>query len=387
MRLLILNHEWGNNPAIGGGAGRQAYYLSKQFVKKGHQVTAVTSAFKNRKRLSVEGGIRVYRVPVVRKRADHSTPFEMLTYLFSGFFFLTGHLCQKKYDLIVCFFGFPAGILGFLMRMLFSYKYVVCLRGSDVPADNPYYSSSISRRILKWIVVKVWKRADGITALSNDLKRNALKDCRNLNITVIPNRIDSNFFSEYRARQYKEPFLFVSNSMLEKKKGIEYLIRALVYVKKDYQLQVIGDGREKQKLINLTNRLKLSSSVKFLGFLSTEEIKKRLQQAHILVWPAVVGYYFISNTTIEALAKGLVVIAARVNEVPRILEDEGLGILVRPKNPKEIGNALNYLIDHPTILEQMSRRSYDYARNNLHISVSAEEYLQVFQNVLKNRVK
>ena len=50
---------------------------------------------------------------------------------------------------------------------------------------------------------------------------------------------------------------------------------------------------------------------------------------------------------LEAGVAGLPVIATNVGGVPEIIEDMKSGIIIKEKRPKEIEEALKFLIDHP----------------------------------------
>ena len=58
MKLLLINYEY---PPLGAGAATAAYNLVNSMVRKNHEVTVLTSAYRELKGWRNEGGVRVFR--------------------------------------------------------------------------------------------------------------------------------------------------------------------------------------------------------------------------------------------------------------------------------------------------------------------------------------
>ena len=86
----------------------------------------------------------------------------------------------------------------------------------------------------------------------------------------------------------------------------------------------------------------ISDIVKFLGFVP--DAKKYLGGADIFLLPS--RNEAFPYVILEAGAIGLPIIATSVGGVPEIINDMQNGILVHPKNPREIAEAIMYLLDH-----------------------------------------
>jgi len=102
-------------------------------------------------------------------------------------------------------------------------------------------------------------------------------------------------------------------------------------------------GEEKENLEKLVKELNLKKQIKFLGFL--DNAKNILSGADIFLFPSRTEN--LPFAILEAGLAGLPTIATSVGGVPEIIKDMQNGILVPPQNPKEISEAIVYLLENP----------------------------------------
>lgn len=94
-----------------------------------------------------------------------------------------------------------------------------------------------------------------------------------------------------------------------KRKGIDLLLRALSNLKDmNWQLEVIGEGKERVSLQLLTRKLGLSTKIDFLGSKPNSEVTRHLQCIDLLVLPSRWdGWGAVVN---EALCRGVPVVCS-----------------------------------------------------------------------------
>jgi glycosyltransferase involved in cell wall biosynthesis len=141
-----------------------------------------------------------------------------------------------------------------------------------------------------------------------------------------------------------------------RRKGIEYLVRAIPLLGFDkVQLAIAGGYSPKnpyyRKIERLVNKFHLEGEVNFLGYLDRNEILELMKESQIYLQPSLSEGYGIAIA--EALASGLPIIASRVGGIPEIVEDGVNGILVPPKNPKALADAIKELIADKELWERI----------------------------------
>lgn len=140
--------------------------------------------------------------------------------------------------------------------------------------------------------------------------------------------------------------LLLTIAELHKNKGIDVALRGIAMLPEQYKsliaYRVVGEGEERANLEKFSKELGLSQIVQFLGFI--EDAKKILPGADIFMLPSRTEN--LPFAILEAGIKGLPIIAASVGGIPEIIQDMKNGILVHPQNPKEIAEAITYMLDH-----------------------------------------
>lgn len=126
---------------------------------------------------------------------------------------------------------------------------------------------------------------------------------------------------------------------LHEQKGQVYLLRAMPTVLKKYPkavLLMVGDGPLKSKLESLCCNLRITKSVKFLGF--KKNIKELMALMEVFILPSL--WEGMPNVLLEAMVLGKPVIATRVGGAEELIEDGVTGLLVPPFAEEALAEAM-----------------------------------------------
>ena len=337
MRILILNYEF---PPLGGGAGKATYNLAKELVNLGNQIDVITCRMKGQPREEDVDGFTVYRVISWRKGLHDSGFRGAFSYvLYANFKFLS--LTRKNhYDVIHYFFGLPTAFLSLLPGKHRKIPYFVSLRGSDVPNyDRSNSKLQLAHQILKPLTKKIWKNADQVMAVTNSLKKTALRTAPDQDIIVMPNGVESIFFKDItRINKNINHLKLISVARLIKRKGIQDILKALEELKDPtISLLVVGTGNYEKELKKMCKNLSLSNTVTFYGFCPPKELLMLYHKCDVFILPSLAEAF--GNVFAEAMACGLPIIGSNIGGIPDLVDKEN-GILVEPGNIDEIKNAI-----------------------------------------------
>jgi colanic acid/amylovoran biosynthesis glycosyltransferase len=106
------------------------------------------------------------------------------------------------------------------------------------------------------------------------------------NAWIITPAVDSSFFVPPESRLQASPLRILSVGALIWRKGYEYALLALkrlIDEKLDVELIIVGEGNEHDRLIYTIKDLGLMDNVSTTGRLSSEGVRKTMQQAHIFL--------------------------------------------------------------------------------------------------------
>lgn len=230
-----------------------------------------------------------------------------------------------------------AGIAGFITR-----RPVVW-----VVREDPRISRS--RRLRPWLRLL----ATRIVFVDHDTRRALLSGDRSAE--VIPNGVDTDTFTPFPSDHLRRSLQIDQDQRLigyagsiTPRKGIEYLITALHLVKESFpNVKLILVGPEAQgdrtygaHLRDLIGVHGLKGDVCFTGPLS--EMPEVLNSLDLVVLPSLDER--CSRVLLEAIACGKAVVATRVGGTPEIVSDGFNGILVPPKDPAALADALARLL-------------------------------------------
>ena len=138
-------------------------------------------------------------------------------------------------------------------------------------------------------------------------------------------------------------FLFVGR--VDGEKRLDVILEALkVLDRDDIQFGIAGKGAARSKLESLAAELGLGERVHFTGFIPAADLPSLLNSADIFAMPSEAE--LLSIATLEAMACGRPVLAARSNALPELVEDGHNGFLFQPGEVQDAARKMAWLVDH-----------------------------------------
>ncbi len=171
MKILFCNYEY---PPLGGGGGVVMAALARELARR-HAVTVLTSRALGLPAESLEGGVRIVRVPVFFRRELAVANFpSMLAYVPAAT--LRGLTLRRAgaFDVINTHFVVPTGPVGHVLRSIYRVPNVLSVHGGDL--YDPSKASSPHRHAwLRAPIRYLLERADRLVGQS----RNTLEHVEN----------------------------------------------------------------------------------------------------------------------------------------------------------------------------------------------------------------
>lgn len=374
MRILIINSEYS---PVGGGAGNASANLAQNFANRDHEVTVLTSQFRNLPREEIWYGVRVIRALAWRKRIDRSKVHEQVTFILGGGMRALPLLFRWRPDVILAFFGMPGGAIALPIKLLFNIPFVVSLRGGDVPGFRPYDFATYHKLISPLLRI-IWHQAGAVVANSGGLRTMAQLFERRVPIHIIPNGVDPGYFAP-PAREWDPPrLLFVGRIVYQK--GLDLLLHALSTLNGiPWELVVVGDGPQRENLQRLAWTLEIGERVRFRGWKKGEELLKEYHRANLFPYPS--RHEGMPNAVLEAMASGLPVIASRIAGNEELVIHEETGLLIEPDNQQALEKALLGLLTNPKKRQIMGDAGRQRTIDCYPWEQIAEKYLHLLHRV------
>lgn len=170
---------------------------------------------------------------------------------------------------------------------------------------------------------------------------------------------------------------------LDKEKRIDAILQALPDVLRvtSVHFVVVGIGKEKQRLEELTKELGIQSAVTFTGFVSDEDLPNIYRIGDLFVIAGMAELQ--SCVTMEAMASGLPVVAVNALALPELVHDGENGYLFSDGDSKMLAEKIIAIFSSQPMREQMSRKSLRIIKDH-DINKTIEQYEAIYSNIINH---
>lgn len=284
-----------------------------------------------------------------------------------------------KPDILHAHYASSYGLIGSLMNYR---PYIISAWGTDV------YEFPKNGFIQKKIIKYNFKKADYLFSTSRSMS-NEMKKYTDKEISITPFGIDLEKYKinesirkEKNKRNYK---VIGTIKTLEKRYGIEYLIKAFaivksIYNKEEIYLKIAGDGSQLENLKNLVNHLNLNESVEFLGRINQDIVPDTFNLFDISVFPSLKESFGVSS--LESQACAVPVIVTNVGGHPETVINGESGLIVEPQNEEALAEAIIYLLSNDEKLDNMGLKCVEFVKQEYELNKTFNKIEKLYNKIM-----
>lgn len=239
--------------------------------------------------------------------------------------------------------GYKENLFGLLLKLFARKRWICFLHGTT----DENVKVRLYHRLDRWLV----RHADRIVSVSRELAERSVAPRHFHKVRIVENAIaprsrvpDTFTLAKFRREHGLAAVpLFACVGRLSPEKGQEILLdaaRLLADAGRRFQVLLIGDGPERERLERKCERLRLRPHVLFLGEQRQMDIVYSLARA--LVLPSFKEG--MPNVVLEAMLHGLPIVATRIGAMPEMLEDGRTGWLVPPGDARALAAAMTRVL-------------------------------------------
>lgn len=214
-------------------------------------------------------------------------------------------------------------------------------------------------------------------------------------IHCIYHGIDLNLFSPQRDHCCcSAPYTILTVARMTEKKGLPTLYRALALLKDKnipFQHTLIGDGDDKEKILQLIQDLGLSEVCHCLGTRTHREVLKQFEESDLFVLACEIAKNGdrdgIPNVLVESLAMGVPSLSTTVSAVPEILINGQSGITTSPADPETMALHILKALTDSRLRKDIIQGGRKHTREHFDNRILVAKLGEIFQEQLLSNQK
>ncbi len=181
-------------------------------------------------------------------------------------------------------------------------------------------------------------------------------------LVELPFGVDTSRFRPADAPHARKTVLFVGGMDTPHAfKGVDVLLKAIAKLPKDVDCVLAGEGDLRPGYERLAETLGIRDRVRFLGRVSEAGLPMVYREAAVLAFPSTTVAEAFGLVALEAQASGIPVVASDLPGVRTVVKQEETGLLVPPKRPADLAQALGKLLDDEEWRLRLGRRARERA--------------------------
>lgn len=209
----------------------------------------------------------------------------------------------------------------------------------------------------------------------------------NPNVVVVHNypRIEEIQPSPAAATPVRDNSLLYVGMRITRARGAEEMIRAMGLLPESLsaRLKLVG-AWDPPRVVDSLSRLPGWDRVDFVGLLGRAELARMLLRARaglVILHPEPNYLTALPVKLFEYMCAGIPVIASDLPGCREIVETARCGLVVNPKDPHDIAQAITYLWTHPEEATAMGKRGFEAIQERYSWASQAQILLQLYQRL------
>ena len=348
-----------------GGAQRYVFELATRLKKDGYSIAVALGGNGALKTKLEEEDVEVFSITGAQRDISITKEIQVLWRIFSI-------IREYKPDVVhlnspkIGGLGSVAARLAYTINRTKAGKIIYTNHGWAFNEPRPEWQQ-ILIRIFSWLTVFL----GGTTIVLGKTERNDVRGWPFVQnkFVIIPNGVSdfhvydkktslTRLVGEQKAQEWiaEKRLIIGTISELHKNKGLTFALEGLNSYIEQYPTQkiayvVIGEGEERKAL---------EENIKKLSHLHPEHVVLAGQIPEAREYVGAFDLFLLSSVKeglpfaiLEAGSAGIPVISTSVGGIPEVIQNLENGILIAPRRPQEIKNALAYLDEHPEVNASM----------------------------------
>jgi len=400
MNILYI-HQYFTTPEEGGGT--RSYEFARELVKKGHEVTLITSTHSNSNHSSKKDEY-VEGIHVIHLKVPYSNYMNFKRRLFSFISFgiraiIAGGKVKKCDLLFATSTPLTVAIPGIILSFFKHIPLVFEVRDlwPEVPIQMGVIKNVLLIKVLRWFEKFTYRYSKHIITLSPGMVKGILEiGIKEEKVSLIPNFCNIEFFkpgkpnnSLLKHLNYNDIPIISYAGAISYANNIESIIRTaekLQKINKKVLFVIAGEGKLKAELEKIAKNNGLKNVI-FLGKINKYEVLelyRRSLACLVLFKKLPILTTNSPNKFFDAISTGKPIITNMNGWIGNLIEKYNIGFSIDPSDENSLKNAILKMIN----MEKMQIRKMETNARNLAIEkFNSKEMVLRLESIFKEATK
>jgi len=358
-----------------GGVEKYVYYISRELVKYSDcDVKVVCANEPDSVDTEVYNGINIKRLNYTGKVANTNVTLA-----------LPKVLLEEEFDIIHTHIPTPWSSDWSNIASRLKNKPLVVTYHNDIIGEG--FANFIAKFYNSTTLKLLLNRADRIIITQDDYINSSHLQNYKDKIVTIPNGVDTSLFKASENERIGNQIFFLSVlDRFHKYKGLDYLIDALVDVKKEIpsvKLVVGGKGELLDFYKSKVKELGLEDNVEFKGFLTDEEVIKCYQESELFILPSISSLQEgFGIVVLEALSCETPVISTDIVGVSDDVIETESGIIIPPRDVEKLKESIISILEDKELIRTMGANGRRLVKEKYEWKKIAQSIHELYEELL-----
>ncbi|MEP1087405.1 glycosyltransferase family 4 protein [Algoriphagus sp.] len=397
MRILYFYQYFSTS---NGSWGTRVHEFASEWVKKGHQVTVVTSVY-SKSDISSDKFIEIQefdgvKVIIINVRIDNRQSFLKRIFSFLTYsFFSCWYALTYATDVVIASSGpITVGVPGLLCRWVRNKKFVFECRDlwPDGAIELGIIKNSYLIKIARWFERFCYSSADLIVGLSVGMESEIRAKSPDSNVITVTNAANIPLFSNFRSLPASCPlqpktYAIYTGNIGEVNNSLWLLEAAKVMQKRGSNLKIIlvGEGQQREIIDETIQELGLGTLERW-PLMPKNQLVPLVQNALVSLVP-LKGTPILDtsspNKFFESLSAGVPVIQNTQGWMKDFLITHQVGFTLPPSDPEALAELIESLASNPALQAEMQTKALRISKLEFDKTKLANKMITAIEEISK----
>lgn len=256
----------------------------------------------------------------------------------------------------------------------------VAAHSLNIPVVTTEHGVNLDESYWRTLVLRILKNYTNLYISPSQFTAEYMKKTYDIKkeIKILPHGIEVDKFSKAKQLEKSEKFKLLILGRLDLTKGQDIALKALAKLKNyNWELEIVGEGADKNKIVKLISDLNLQDRVRVLP--AIKNVAEVLERNQIVLIPSRLEAFGL--TAAEAMATGRIVISSNAGGLPEVVKDGKTGLVFEVGDVKDLVGKLKNVFDNFEKFLQVVKKGRELAKKDFSIERMVGKYEDIYQSL------